>query len=33
VKAGGRTLIKSESLERYLAHLPPADIRTGRTSA
>jgi excisionase family DNA binding protein len=30
-KAGNRTLIPADSLRRYLASLPPADIRTGRS--
>jgi hypothetical protein len=29
-KAGGRTLITGESLRRYVANLPKADIRTGQ---
>ncbi len=32
-KAGSRTLITHESLQRYLDSLPPADIRTGRKAA
>lgn len=27
-KSGGTTLILTESIDRYLASLPPADIRT-----
>ena len=30
-KAGSRTLITGESLRRYIAGLPSADIQTGRT--
>ena len=29
-KAGGRTLITGDSLRRYVASLPKADIRTGQ---
>lgn len=32
-KAGGRTLITGESLRRYVANLPKADIRTGQGRA
>ena len=32
-KAGGRTLITGESLRRYVANLPKADIRTGKGRA
>jgi excisionase family DNA binding protein len=32
-KAGARTLIPADSLRRYLASLPPADIRPQHTSA
>ena len=32
-KAGGRTLITGESLRRYVASLPRADIRTGQRGA
>jgi hypothetical protein len=32
-KAGGRTLITGESLRRYVANLPKADIRTGQGPA
>ena len=30
-KAGSRTLVTAESLDRYIANLPPATIRTGLT--
>jgi excisionase family DNA binding protein len=32
-KAGNRTLIPAESLRRFLAELPLADIRTGQRKA
>ena len=32
-KAGTRTLITGESLRRYIANLPKADISTGRKAA
>ena len=32
-KAGGRTLITGDSLRRYVADLPKADIRTGQRGA
>ncbi len=32
-KAGGRTLITGDSLRRYIADLPKADIRTGQGRA
>jgi excisionase family DNA binding protein len=32
-KAGNRTLIPAESLRRYIASLPAANIRTGQRAA
>lgn len=32
-KAGSRTLITGDSLRRYIANLPKADIRTGQRTA
>ena len=32
-KAGSRTLITAESLNRYIANLPKANITTGREAA